>query len=580
MWRARVAAYCNHIIYNYQKNGVWRDPRPKVRLENPLNPADSTSPVNSKPSRSASLVRVTAWVLFSCVVLAVIWARIRLSGLPLERDEGEYAYTGQLLLRGIAPYKFAYSMKFPGTSVGYALLMLILGQTPTGIHFGLIAISLVTVALVFFLGRELLGEIGGIAAGTACLVLALMPHVLGQAAHATHFVMLFATAGTFLLLRAIDRQSQRLRFASGCLFGLALLMKQPGVLFAFFGLLFLVGSDWRARSSPKTIIHRSVAFVGGALLVCMIGGIALWASGVFGKFWFWTVQYAAQYGAQVSLADAVLLFRGHILGVIGTAWPIWLIAGVGLVLIIARRSAPPHFGFLLTFAFFSALAVCPGLYFRPHYFILFLPAVSLLAGAAVAISAKALSNRGPLLSLAVVLLFGLSVVWPLWSESDFFFERPLSEANLMVNGTNPFPESIKIGEYIREHSDPNDTIAVLGSEPQIYFYSRRQSATGYIYTYSLMEPQSYARQMQQEMIQEIEASRPKFMILVVIDTSWLIGPDSDQTIFRWADRFCNADYEQVGLINITEHGTDYFFSGRPANITPASQHILLYRRKT
>jgi hypothetical protein len=86
--------------------------------------------------------------------------------------------------------------------------------------------------------------------------------------------------------------------------------------------------------------------------------------------------------------------------------------------------------------------------------------------------------------------------------------------------------------------------------------------------------------MQQEMIQEIEASRPKFMILVVIDTSWLIGPDSDQTIFRWADRFCNADYEQVGLINITEHGTDYFFSGRPANITPASQHILLYRRKT
>ena len=536
--------------------------------------------MKSKPTRFDPLVRAIAWIVLGAALLAVLWARIRLAGLPLERDEGEYAYTGQLILRGIAPYKLAYSMKFPGTSAVYALLMSIFGQSSNGIHLGLIVVNLITVALIFFLGRELLGEIGGIVAATAYSVLSLMPHVLGQAAHATHFVMVFATAGALVLLRAVDRKSQKALFTSGCLFGLAILMKQPGVLFALFGLLFLVTSDWRARSNPNTIVGRSVAFVGGAILICVIAGMALWAGGVFGKFWFWTVQYAAQYGTRVSLADAIHLFLGHIFSVIGTGWPIWLIAGAGGVLIIARRSTLPHFGFLLTFTFFSALAVCPGLYFRPHYFILFLPAVSLLAGAAVAASLQFLSSGRAFASCAIVLLFGLSVAFPLWHESDFFFERPLSEANLMVNGTNPFPESVKIGEYVSEHSDPTDTIAVLGSEPQIYFYSRRQSATGYIYTYGLMEPQPYARKMQQEMIQEIEAARPKFMVLVVIDTSWLIGPDSDQTIFRWADRFCNAEYEQVGLINITEHGSDYFFSGRPANITPASNHILLYRRKT
>jgi hypothetical protein len=36
------------------------------------------------------------------------------------------------------------------------------------------------------------------------------------------------------------------------------------------------------------------------------------------------------------------------------------------------------------------------------------------------------------------------------------------------------------------------------------------SATGYIYTYSLMEPQSHALEMQKEMIAEIEADRPEF----------------------------------------------------------------------
>ena len=72
-------------------------------------------------------------------------------------------------------------------------------------------------------------------------------------------------------------------------------------------------------------------------------------------------------------------------------------------------------------------------------------------------------------------------------ERDFFFELPLGQANVLINGTNPFPESVKIGDYIREHSNPDDKIAVLGSEPQIYFYSKRLSATGYIYTYGLME---------------------------------------------------------------------------------------------
>ena len=68
----------------------------------------------------------------------------------------------------------------------------------------------------------------------------------------------------------------------------------------------------------------------------------------------------------------------------------------------------------------------------------------------------------------------------------------------------PFLSLFRIADYLREHTTPDDTIAVLGSEPEIYFYSHRHSATGYIYTYPLMEPQKYARQMQEEMIREIE----------------------------------------------------------------------------
>ena len=73
---------------------------------------------------------------------------------------------------------------------------------------------------------------------------------------------------------------------------------------------------------------------------------------------------------------------------------------------------------------------------------------------------------------------------------------------------------------------------MLGSEPEIYFYSHRHSATGYIYTYALMEPQKYAQQMQQEMIREIERARPKYLISVAMNYSWLRRPDSGSANFH------------------------------------------------
>ena len=73
---------------------------------------------------------VFGWCTLAIIVFGVILAiRIGLLGIPLERDEGEYAYAGQLMLQGIPPYKLAYSMKFPGTYAAYALIMSIFGQT-------------------------------------------------------------------------------------------------------------------------------------------------------------------------------------------------------------------------------------------------------------------------------------------------------------------------------------------------------------------------------------------------------------------------------------------------------------------
>jgi len=141
------------------------------------------------------------WCILAIIVFGVVLTiRILLLGIPLERDEGEYAYAGQLMLQGIPPYKLAYNMKFPGTYAAYAVIMSIFGQTIFGIHLGLLLVNTITVALIFLLGRQLMDSTAGIAAATSYAVLSMNPSVLGLAAHATNFVMVFVLGGTLLIL--------------------------------------------------------------------------------------------------------------------------------------------------------------------------------------------------------------------------------------------------------------------------------------------------------------------------------------------------------------------------------------------
>src|SRR5208282_4552593 len=86
----------------------------------------------------------TWWFMVATLVI-VAAVRLRLLNLPLERDEGEYAYAGQLILQGIPPYEIAYNMKFPGTYAAYAVMMAIFGQTAAGIHVGLTLVNALTI---------------------------------------------------------------------------------------------------------------------------------------------------------------------------------------------------------------------------------------------------------------------------------------------------------------------------------------------------------------------------------------------------------------------------------------------------
>jgi hypothetical protein len=521
------------------------------------------------------------WILAVIVFGVVITIRTRLLGVPLERDEGEYAYAGQLILQGVPPYTLAYNMKFPGTYAAYAAIMSIFGQTITGIHLGLLLVNAATILLIFLLGRQLLNSVVGLAAGMSYAVLSVSPSVLGFAGHATHFVLLPVLGGTLLLLKAADRQALGLLFASGTLLGLGVLMKQPAVFFALFGAIYLVFNNLRRRFRPEKIFLRTLIFSAGVILPLGITCLLLWRIGVFDRFWFWTIDYARQYGGLVPFSQAPRIFFYSAKEVLVAGWPIWTLAGIGLVAGLWAQRTRPIAVFLLAFLFFSALALCPGFYFRLHYFILVLPAISLLAGIAISRLSDLSVDRSIVVRFIPILILGFALAWPILAERKFFFEASPADASRIIYPESPFVESIRIAEYLREHTTRSDTIAVLGSEPQIYFYSGRRSATGYIYTYGLMEPQKYASHMQQETIREIERARPKFLISVVMPDSWLQRPESERSIFTWANEYTAQNYTVAGFVNMMAPSkTDYYFGDVPQLVPQLGKYILIYQRKS
>ena len=546
--------------------------------------------VTHKININSKALRLGWWVLAVIVFGLVLTIRIRLLGIPLERDEGEYAYAGQLMLQGIPPYKLAYNMKLPGTYAAYAAIMSIFGQTILGIHLGLLLVNAVTIALIFFVGRRLIDSTTGIAAAMGYAVLSVSPSVLGLAAHATNFVMVVVLGGTLLILKLSESERHAFKrlSASGLLFGIGALMKQPALLFIPFGAIHLLWNDVHRRFGLKKIVLRNLIFGISAILPLGITCLILWYAGVLDKFWFWTIKYAAQYGTFVigeiysgkwPLSHAVQVSVQSVTEAMGMGWVLWALAGLGLVVGLWDRDSRASTSFLLGLLVFSVLAVCQGLYFRPHYFVMILPAVSLLVGVALSKLSHLVARRIIVVRFIPLLLLGTALSFPIIADNKIFFEASPAEASRIIYPESPFPESIRVADYVREHTTPDDKIAVLGSEPQIYFYSHRHSATGYIYTYALMEPQKYARQMQEEIIREIEGVHPKYLVSVVMNDSWLERSQSDRLIFTWANEYTTQDYVPAGFVNITPTEADYYFGDIPQSVGTLKNYILIYERK-
>jgi hypothetical protein len=510
-------------------------------------------------ARVKKTVAAEAPVQIDVIVLLIILAfgimvRLRLLDLPLERDEGEYAYAGSLLLDGVPPYAQAYNMKFPGMYAVYAIIIACLGHTTAGIRTGLLLANALTTLLLYFLVRRIFSRATALIAAAAYTLFALEPTLLGLYAHATHFVNL-AVVAAFLLL-TLERRSSAM--AAGALLAIAILIKQQAAAFALFAVV------WRPR--------RVLPLVTGAAIVGIITAALLYISGVFSRFWFWTVSYASQYVTSAAASQGWLILTTTAKAIFYFAPLLWLLAAAGLVIVFVTTHTRDQRNFVIGYTLAAIVAIAPGFYFREHYFIVLLPVASVLSGVAVVWSRR-FGRFVPAAALAMAIITSLMRMW-----GTFFVLEP-DRVSKFLFARNPFVEAVQVATYLRDHTTPSDRIAILGSEPEILFYAQRRSATGYIYMYPLMEHQRYAHQMQQEAITEIEKAKPTYLVTLTNSATWLRRDDSDRTIFSWLNETLQHGWVLEGIADIEPDETTYAWGADAQNYRPKSKDVIaIYRR--
>lgn len=457
------------------------------------------------------------WIALAAVLLLGLALRAPIAGMFLERDEGEYAYIAQRWLQGDVPYRDSFDQKPPGAFAAYALIQSAFGESQAAIHWGAQLYTLLTLAMVFLIGRRLFGEEAGFAAGALAALMTTHHGFLGNAANTETFMLLPLAAGFLAALLAVEQDSPRWAAAAGACAGLSLLFKQVALTNAVFYLLFLMLSP-----RPRRKWLCAAVFLGAAAAVWAPVLAYFTAQGAGKEFYDCVIGYNLTYAGGIPLGHYLRNFWTTFSRTLPGLWPVYLLAAAGA----AWRTGPAS-SWVIAWLAASFLGACVGGYFRGHYYLQAVPALAVLAGCAVAFW----NRRWGLPRLAAHAAAVGVVLYGVFASLWYYGPGSPVEKSARLYAGNPFPEATGVAHFVAERAAPEDSVFVFGSEPEILYHAGRRSATRYIFMYPLLRPSADAAARQAEMLAQVRAARPKVIVTVFSRLSFLRAPGAPALMF-------------------------------------------------
>ena len=385
-------------------------------------------------------------------------------------DEATYSVVGNEIVDGGRLYIDAVERKPPLLFWVYAAVFKVAGKYNwKALHLFALIWTLGTMAGLYVAGRNLFSRESGMIA--AFLYAVFQPWaVFRNLAFNGEVVMNLPLVWAWAL--AFRQRPSRRRpelFAAGALLCAGFLLKQPAAIAAVPVGIYLLLPSYRRKGGltfGQAVIQAGTLTAGffGSL---MIVAVVLWKQGILGEAFYWTLTNHSiphvywETGPLVTLEFVATCFPLVIAAVLASRYQseIWLgksperIALIGLVAV-------------------SAVGTGAGARFYPHYYIQLVPPLALLAA--------------PYLAL----------LWSGKTQPRFWFLRPpvtyawlagtvLAFAMAHWSGLASVRAPSKMGQYLFEHSAPDDRIFVWGQAPEIYLEAQRRPASRYVVTFPL-----------------------------------------------------------------------------------------------
>ena len=469
-----------------------------------------------------------------CFFLVLRWNSFT---VPFERDEGEYAYSAWLMNHHVMPYEHSFLQKPPMIVYLYMACQYI---SEDSIVLPRIFASLSLVLTILLTGTIVARERN---LGVGISAMWMMPTMLSSialgpfAANTEMFMLLPLMLVVFFYVWKRGEQAIPVWLAAGCCTAIACLFKPiaaPPLLFILVVWALEIRKISR-QNSPVLIYALSVA------------------AGTLGTSLLIVSPFLLHDGGR-SLRECVLEYNSVYINSDETGlqsltfyldyfWRNWWVIVLLLAWCIIKR--PARWWVYLGLLAAGLLTI----YRMPfgHYYFLLIPFLAIIAAFALdsifhqvtMFSKREDAWKRVLIVAAIVLVLTIP-------NFDLLTQSPGELIKTAYGDDNPFIEAQVMAKKLQEITAPTDRVFIAGSEPEIYYYAKRECSSRFDIIYPLILPTPVAAQYQEETIKSLEVTPPDVIIFVYSPKSWLLNKNSPRTFNNYIGQLLSAHYTIVG----------------------------------
>jgi hypothetical protein len=525
--------------------------------------------------------------LLLLLVFITVTIRSKFSGIPFERDEGTYAYYGKLLLEGGIPYKDFYEQKFPGIFYFFAMIVSLFGDTVQGMHKGFMYVNILTLIFIYFTSRNLFSAFAGVVSAATFVFVSMTPNLSGYTVQGEHGVIFFSSLGFLFYSIARFNSDWKYYLLMGLSLGAAFMVKTSGVFFVAAGGIIILTDFFftKGKKDYKQLFKIAFIYGGGAAAVVIFMFLLIYLKGSFNEMLFWTFEIPKKYVGKMPFSEGKKYLDYTYQAITNDYNLFWRHSFFALIVCLFAKAVEIKtkvFAFILIA--FSCATIVPGFYFYGHYWIQILPGLSVLAGltyfSLINILKDRMNVKSPNLKYVYLALFGIVIFFHTDKLKNYYFHPNYEQIVRAVYGNNPFPEAMEIGNYINRVAKPEDQIIVMGSEPEIYFYTKKNCPSRHAYFAAIVDNIPEHKIWQREFVADVEKAKPKYFIFFKHQISLFVQPNTDQYVFQWANKYIQDHYKLAGLVDMIDgQRSTYIFDESAQRYQPKSQsYIMIFER--